>query len=325
LAAGFKSEETTTDGELSKTFESSPVFVPGKYAVGQLTSGKPILPQIGVNFKLDKSDEVFGDVSYNVRSYVPGGYGYGTSPWGTTQAGFAALKTNLNPETSWTEEAGYRSTTEHVSAQASFFHVNFSNRLLAFAQGAGIAGNASILSNAGGVTTNGIDGSASIRITPEITLYNGATWNKSTYDKNVTAADGSCIYTDPTGACLSIKGKITVDSPEALYKTSLDWRKSGTFVHIGADYMSTRYFTYTNDGSVAGRFLTEFGAGYSREQLGAFKDLKAQFNVYNVMNSQYWASVGTNGFIASDPQSVNNNTLQVGSPRTIGGTLSVRF
>ena len=64
---------------------------------------------------------------------------------------------------------------------------------------------------------------------------------------------------------------------------------------------------------------------FSREQLGAFKDLKAQFNVYNVMNSQYWASVGTNGFIASDPQSVNNNTLQVGSPRTIGGTLSVRF
>ena len=64
--------------------------------------------------------------------------------------------------------------------------------------------------------------------------------------------------------------------------------------------MSTRYFTYTNDGSVPGRFLTEFGAGYSREQLGAFKDLKAQFNVYNVLNSQYYASIGTNGFIASE-------------------------
>jgi iron complex outermembrane receptor protein len=141
----------------------------------------------------------------------------------------------------------------------------------------------------------------------------------------VTAQNGSCIYTDPTGACLSIQGKVVVDTPQGLYKTALDYNKSGLFAHIGADYMSTRYFTYTNDGSVPGRFLTEFGAGYSREQLGAFKDLKAQFNVYNVLNSQYYASIGTNGFIASDPLSVNNNTLQVGSPRTLVGTLAARF
>jgi iron complex outermembrane receptor protein len=89
--------------------------------------------------------------------------------------------------------------------------------------------------------------------------------------------------------------------------------------------MSTRYFTYSNDGSVSGRFLTEIGAGYGRAELGAFKDLKAQINVSNVLNSQYWASIGTNGFSASDPLSVANNTLQVGAPRTVSGTLSVRF
>ena len=173
--------------------------------------------------------------------------------------------------------------------QASFFHVNFSDRLLAFAQGAGIAGNASILTNAGGVTTNGVDGSVSFHITPEITFYNALTWNKSTYDKNVTKADGSCLYTDSTGACLSIKDKITVDSPEFLYKTALDWKKSGAFAHFGADYMSTRYFTYTNDGSVDGRFLAEIGAGYAREEMGAFKELKAQFNIYNLLDEQYYA------------------------------------
>jgi iron complex outermembrane receptor protein len=76
---------------------------------------------------------------------------------------------------------------------------------------------------------------------------------------------------------------------------------------------------------VGGRFLAEFGAGYHRDEVGAFKELKAQFNVYNLLNSQYYASIGTNGFIYSDPQSINNNTLQVGSPRTLVGTLSVRF
>jgi len=116
-----------------------------------------------------------------------------------------------------------------------------------------------------------------------------------------------------------------VDTPEGMYKTALDYHKSGYFAHFGADYMSTRYFTYSNDGSVPGRFLTEIGTGYKCEQLGAFKDLKAQLNVSNLLNSQYYASIGTNGFSASDPLSVANNTLQVGAPRTVSGTLSVSF
>jgi iron complex outermembrane receptor protein len=325
LSAGFKTEETTTDGELSKTFQSSPVFVPGQYAQGKLTSGKPFLPQFGVNVKLDKNNEVFGDAAYNVRSYQPGGYGFGNSPWGTTQVAFNILNSTLNPETSWTEEVGFRSSLKVASAQASYFHVNFSNRLLAFANGKGIQGNPSLLNNVGGVTTNGIDGAVTLRLGTQVTLYNGATWNKSTFDDNVVKADGTCLYTDAAGNCMSIKGKIMVDTPEGLYKTSLDWHKSGVFANLGADYLSTRYFTYTNDGSVDGRFLAEFGAGFKREELGAFKELKAQFNVYNLMNNQYYASIGTNGFSGSDPLSVNNNTLQVGSPRTIAGTLSVRF
>ncbi|MGA3346253.1 MAG: TonB-dependent receptor [Terracidiphilus sp.] len=338
LAAGFKTEETTTDGELSASFLSNPpiflnpalaassiAYTPGKYAQGSLMSGKPFLPQFGANYKIDKNNEIFGDAAYNVRSYQPGGYGFGNSPWGTTQAGFDTLKTTLKPETSWTEEAGFRSSSKLYSAQASYFHVNFSNRLLAFANGKGIQGNPSLLNNVGGVTTNGIDGAVTLRLASMFTLYNGATWNKSTFDSNVVTADGSCLYNDASGNCMSIKGKIMVDTPEGLYKTSLDWTKSGAFANLGADYMSTRYFTYTNDGAVGGRFLAEFGAGYKREELGAFKELKAQINVYNLMNSAYYASIGTNGFSGSDPLSVNNNTLQVGSPRTLVGTLSVRF
>jgi iron complex outermembrane receptor protein len=341
LSAGFKTAETTTDGELSATFLSHPPvladpalqgtaakpklgYFAGEYAQGQLTSGKPFLPQFGAIFKLNEGHEIFANAAYNVRSYVPGGNGYGTSPWGTSQNGFDALKSTTSPETSWTEEGGYRYTAKRASAQVSYFHVNFQNRLLAFSQGAGIAGNASILANAGGVTTNGVDGSASIRITPQITLYNAATWNKSAYDSD-TGKSGACIYAGVNSACLPLRGLIVVDTPKALYKTYLEYKKSGAFAHLGADYMSKRYFTYSNDGSVPDRFLTDLSLGYQRADLGAFKDLKIQANVSDLMNSQYYASIGTNGFIYSDPQSVNLNTLQVGAPRTISGTVSVRF
>ncbi len=327
VAAGFKTEETLTDSELTPAFKSSYTYttVIGKYAQGSLTSGRPFLPQFGANVRLDAHNEIFGDVAYNVRSYVPGGYGFGNSPWGTTQDGFDALKSTLKPETSWTEEAGYRITTHRVAAQGSYFHVNFHNRQLAVSQGAGIAGNASILSNVGGVTTNGVDGSVSVHITPEVTLYNGATWNRSTLDDNAVNAAGDCVYTDSNGNCLDIKGKVAVDTPEGMYKTSLDYNKHGFFGRIGADYMSQRYYTYSNDAAVGGRFLTELGLGYSHENLGAFKDLKVQFNISNVLNSQYFASIGTNGFIATYAQSIATPTLQVGAPRSLNGTLSVRF
>jgi iron complex outermembrane receptor protein len=334
LAAGFKTAETTTDGELGTTFLSNPPvmsdpklqaglgYYAGKYAQGQLTSGKPILPQFGANYKFDKSSEIFGDVAYNVRAYQPGGYGYGASPWNATQASYNFAVATLKPETSWTEEAGYRLNTHQAAAQVSLFRVNFQNRLLAFAQGSGIAGYASILGNAGGVTTNGADAAITINLGPDFSLYNGGTWSKSTYNDNVNYYSTACTNNTCT---YYTKGKVNVDSPEGMYKTALDWHKRGAFVHVGADYMSTRYFTYSNDGSVDGRFQTEAGLGYKREELGAFKDLKVQINASNLLNSQYYASIGTNGFIYSDPLSVNNNTLQVGAPRTISGTLSVRF
>ena len=98
---------------------------------------------------------MFADGANNVRAFQAGGKGFGTSPWGTTQAGFDALTANLKPESSWTEEGGYRYNGGMVQAQVSYFHINFANRLLAIEQGAAIAGNASILSNVGGVTNNG--------------------------------------------------------------------------------------------------------------------------------------------------------------------------
>jgi iron complex outermembrane receptor protein len=319
LAAGFKTSETYTTGTLvgyNVGINLAPTDSTANYAQGKLTSGKPFLPQVGVNVKLNAANEVFASVAENVRAFQAGGKGFGTSPWGTTQAGFNALTSNLKSESSWSEEAGYRLTNNHVQAQASFFHVNFSNRLLAIQQGPGIAGNASILSNVGGVTTNGVDGAITTRLTSDWSFYNALTFSKSTYDSNYNASPTSVIQTG---------GKIAVDSPQVLYKTALTYSHRGFDAHMGADYMGKRYFTYTNDNSVGGRMLGEFGTSYHVDEVGPFDQLKLQLNVYNIASTKYWGTIGTNGFVASDPTSVNNNTLQPGAPRAITGTFSVKF
>jgi iron complex outermembrane receptor protein len=323
FALGFKMVESRTDGELTAAVKSSQSYTPGSYAQGALTSGKPILPQFGGDVKAGKHGELFGDVSYNVRAYVAGGPGPANSPWGETQAVYNASTPSLRPETSWTEEAGYRWNSKGTSLQTSYFHVNYANRLLVNSVGNGITGAASQLANVGGVTTNGMDAAFTQQLGLGFTYYNAITWMKSAYDQNVSYFNST---TNQTAIYLT-QGKIVVDTPEVLYKCALDWHqhKSGTFAHLGSDYMSTRYFTYTNDGSVPGGFRTELGAGYVRPKAGAFQDLKLQINASNLLNAQYYSVMGTNGFIASDPLSVSNNTLQVGTPRAVYGTFNVRF
>ncbi len=323
VVAGFKTSETYQTGNLvafDAGLNLNPSDKASNYAQGKLTSGKPFLPQVGVNWKLNTTNEVFADVAENVRSFQAGGNGFGTSPWGTTQAGFNALTNNLKSESAWSEEGGYRHTGNRIEAQASYFHVNFYNRLLAIQQGPGIVGAPSILSNVGGVTTNGVDGAITARIHEGWTFYNGLTYSKSSYDSNYNITSG-------TGAVTTILtgGKIAVDSPEVLYKNELSYNKKGFDVHVGSDYMGKRYFTYTNDNSVGGRFLGDFGTSYHVDEVGPFDQLKLQFNVYNIASTKYWGTVGTNGFVANDPTSIANNTLQPGAPRAITGTLSVKF
>jgi iron complex outermembrane recepter protein len=144
VSAGFKTIETNTDGVLT-AFNTGlnlldPTIVASAYAQGSLQSGKPFLPQFGADYKFDGHNEVFGDAAWNIRAYQAGGPGFGNSPWGTNQTGFDYIKTSLKPETAWSEEAGYRYTGLNADAQVSYFHVNYANRLLAIAEGPGIAG-----------------------------------------------------------------------------------------------------------------------------------------------------------------------------------------
>jgi iron complex outermembrane receptor protein len=323
LSAGFKTAETSTTGNISN-YDSGVIHAGtalSSYAQGTLTSGKPFMPQVGVNWKLDKENEVFADVAENTRAFQTGGNGFATSPWGTSQAGFNSLTNNLKAESSWSEEAGYRHTGKMIVAQANYFHVNFSNRLLAIAQGPAIAGAAALLANVGGVTTNGVDGAIQVRTQSGWSLYNALTLNKSAYDSNYNVTNSSGVVTT-----IETAGKIAVDSPEFLYKNELQYATPKNIeIHIASDYMSKRYFTYTNDNSVGGRFIANFGTSYHVDEVGIFDQLKLQLNVTNLANTKYWSAIGTNSFLASDPTSVDLNTLQVGAPRTISGAFSMRF
>ncbi len=112
----------------------------------------------------------------NMRAFVSA---LTTGPFSTTQLGFNALKGRLKPETSKTYEGGVRFRDGPFQASAVGYYIDFSNRLMAFANGSGIAGNPAILNNVGSVHAYGAELSAYYRVSRAFSLFANYSYNHS--------------------------------------------------------------------------------------------------------------------------------------------------
>jgi iron complex outermembrane receptor protein len=303
LTAGFKGLRVTTDGDL---------LVGTGLPSGTVQSKKNFLPQVGANFKLSTTDELFASYSKNMRAFQ--GAATGTTPFATTAAGFEAIKNTLKPETSDDFEAGWRTRHPLYEATLAAYLVNFHDRLLGVQPGAGIQGNPTVLSNVGGVRSYGLEAALSFRLMPGLSWTNSLSESRSTYQDNVVS----------NGVAVDIKGKHVVDAPDTMLKSILGYDNGSLFGDLGADFMSTRYYSYTNDASVPSRLLLNASAGYRFAPFWAVKQSSIQFNVTNLTDRRYISTLGSNGFVNSDPNGTAQ-TLLPGAPREWTVTFAAKF
>jgi iron complex outermembrane receptor protein len=303
LTAGFKGLRVTTDG--------TPVVGTDRPS-GTVQSKKNFLPQVGANFKLSTSDELFASYSKNMRAFP--GAATGTTPFATTAEGFAAIKNTLKPETSDDFEAGWRTHAKLYEATLAAYLVNFHDRLLGVQHGAGIQGNPTVLSNVGGVRSYGLEAALSLRLMPGVTWTNSFSESRSTYQDDVVS-DSVTVAT---------KGKHVVDAPDTMLKSILGYDNGSLYGDLGADFMSTRYYSYTNDASVPSRVLMNASAGYRFPAFGMVKQSSVQFNVTNLTNRRYISTLGSNGFVNNDATGTAQ-TLLPGAPREWTVTFAAKF
>jgi iron complex outermembrane receptor protein len=267
---------------------------------GSITSKDSFLPQVGATFRVNPDHELFAGYTENMRAF--GAAHTGISPFATTQAGFDAIKSTLEPETSKTLEAGWRFHVGALQGVAAVYYVKFDNRLIGTTAGAGIVGNPTILANAGAVTSKGFETAATWQITPEWSLFGSYAYNESKYDDDILGPGGVVVQ--------NISGKTTVDTPKHLFKVELAYENSGWFAKIAAHYTGERFFTYTNDQKVPATTLVDLSAGYRFQGDGWSKDLEIQVNATNVTDKDYVSTIGSNGFGYSG----DNQTLLAGAP-----------
>lgn len=308
LGAGFKSLRAVIDGQLE--------VGTGKPS-GRITASKGFLPQAGLNYQLSKEDELFVSASRNMRAYQ--GAATGTTPYATTDAGFAAIQDKLRPETSDNFEAGWRTQSRYYEGNLTAYVVNFKDRLLGVTQGAGIQGNPTVLSNVGGVRTRGVEAALSFRLAPGFSWYNSLSLSKSTYRDDVVNKDA-----DNKDVIVATRGKHVVDAPDTMLKSILAYDKGAFFGSLGLDYMSKRYYTYLNDGSVDGRTLLNLSAGCRSKSLGFVSEGTFTVGVTNLTDRKYIATVGSNGFSNDDPKRTGQ-TLLTGAPRQVFLSFSAKL
>ncbi|WP_267434248.1 TonB-dependent receptor [Sphingomonas sp. GM_Shp_1] len=282
----------------------------GTLARGRIKSQDWFLPQIGVVLHLGNQAEVFASYTENMRAFIAAAT---APPFSIPQVAFNAVANTVRPEKSKTAEGGVRYRTGGLQLSAVGYYIDFSDRLLTYSIGTAIQGLPPTLNNVGGVESYGAEVSAFYRLTPAFSALASYSYNHATYQQ--TVRDGS-------GNLLAEKGRYVVDTPQNMVKGELVYDDSRFFGRVGADYMSKRYYTYLNDQSVEGRVLVDASIGYRfPAEWGGFS---IEGSVTNLTDKRYISTIGSGGFVASDPQG-RLMTLLAGAPRQWFVTLKKGF
>ncbi|WP_313143779.1 TonB-dependent receptor [Komagataeibacter nataicola] len=322
LHFGFKSVLSTTrvgNGFLNPSFYGAGAEIAS--GVG-LTTSKPFLPHISVDWRFLPGHEFFIDISENVHTYAESGYHLSNSPFAVTQSAYNSSVAALHPETAWTYAAGYRYSSPIVSASVYGYRTNFQNRLQQVTSGS-IINPQSVVENVGGVTMNGVDVGVTVNPITNLALTNSISYDHAVYDNNISNA----------GISYNTKNVQIVNYPRFMYKGRLSYEWHNATAYIDGNYIGARNYSYTGDVKVPGYWMANLGIQYKLSNLGKYdkklavvKNLIFSLNVTNLTNTHYISTMGANG----NPMAISSGALTYaslapGAPRMFFGSIRGEF
>ncbi len=279
--------------------------IQASFPQGKIKAQDWFQPHAGVVYALNDKAEVFAGFTQSTRAFASATT---TGPFSTNQIGFDAIKDTLKPESSSTYELGARYNSNVFNGVIAVYLVNFKNRLLSAASGATIQGNPSVLQNVGAVRAVGFEAVGDLKLGGGFGLFASYSYTDSTYRDDVFNRSGTLLA--------AIKDKTVVDSPKHLIRGELSYDNGPIFGRIGANYMSERFFTFTNDKSVPGRAIVDATLGYRLND-----KVEIQLNATNLFDLEYVSTVGSGGFANSG----DRQTLLVGAPQQFFVSLKAGF
>ena len=289
-----------------KVSNEAEAIVQATFPEGKIKVEDWFQPHAGFAVELSPEAEIFGGFTQVTRAFASATT---TGPFSTNQVGFDAIRDDLKPEQSDTYELGLRYNTPTFNGVLGAYLVNFRNRLLAVTVGSPIQGLASALQNVGGVRALGFEAAGDLKLGAGFGVYASYSYTDATYRDDVfNSSDGTLVA--------AIKDKTVVDSPEHMARGEFNYDDGRAFGRVGINYMSRRYYSYTNDASVPGRVIVDASIGYRLTDR-----IEVQLNATNLFDKKYVGTIGSGGF----GNSGDAQTLLVGAPQQFFATLKTGF
>lgn len=255
---------------------------------GKINSDSDALFSTGAIYQLNNNIELFAGYSENFSAIKDG----------VLERDASTLE-DIEPETAENIDLGLRYNNDDISFSATYYTIDFENRITFIAPGSDTDGidysigtNGSYL-NVGGIESDGFELSLSYRLNEQWNFYSSYTNNDSRY---VGDAPGFTA------------GDKVVDSVDDMFVLSSDYTKGDFRVGASGKYTGDRgdALSYTTFDVNAGYFVAFSGSSIS--------SIDIAFVVTNITDESY-LSTGTG----------NGSTFFIGAPRTASMTFTANF
>ncbi|MFC5472416.1 TonB-dependent receptor [Paraherbaspirillum soli] len=268
-----------------------------------------VLPSLGLKYQLDQSSHLFYNATHTFRA-----------PQNYTLFDFTALpngtvvrKADQKPETAWSQELGWRYSTERAALSTTLFYIDFRNRQAQMSDVDGTKFNY----NVGQVINKGLELEGSYALTKTVNAYGSYSYTSSVQQENFLN----------NGTLLPTKGKQFGNIPRQMLSASLGYDDKRFFSTFTGKYTSSVYGDLTNDQKIGGFTLFDLTAGYRFEKRGVMKGATLTLAGLNLFNKQYLASVDSvvPNSVAYGKVAASTPYYVVGGARAVSLTLTADF
>ncbi len=293
----FVSEETGTFYQISRSYSS-------------------VLPQLGLRYQIDNSQQLFASLAKNMKA--PPNFVFSKLP---IVSGQPFLANDVQAETAYNLDLGYRIQTDRITAQASLYTVDFRDRQ---ATAYNPATDTRSLTNVGKVRTQGFE--LEMGNTP---VHGWSFYGSVGYAKSEIRDDLLFLVTSPKRELirLPITGKRMPLTPEWKWGLSLSYETGQWYTRLKTKYTGQQQASLMNDETIPATTLTGFDVGYQFADIASLKKLSLRLNISNLFNQSYRNATSQS---VTNAQPLGNFAASpvfyyMGAPRLTSVSLSADF
>ncbi|WMW81050.1 TonB-dependent receptor [Undibacterium cyanobacteriorum] len=275
-----------------------------------------VLPQFGARYQVDNNNQFFASLAKNMKA--PPNFVYSALP---IVNGAPVLGNDVQAETSYNLDVGYRLQSDKLTSQITLYTVDFRDRQ---ATAYNPITDTRSLMNVGKVKTQGFEIEAGNKPINGWSFYGSVGYAKSEFRDNM-----QFLVTSPTRQVITLPiiGNQLPNTPKWKYGLSVSYEQANWYTRLKAKYTSDQQATMMNDELVPAYTLLGLDAGYQFPKSDLYKKLTLRLSISNLLNEKYRnaSSNSVTNAKAVGSFAASSVFYYMGAPRLTSVTLSADF